>query len=86
MFTDEDFKWIDECDEGDDEDIEIYTYEPIDDDFTIYYIGDGTINTCWPGYLPNYFSFINFGSKAEELIFRQAMKMVAMSLGAHVEY
>ena len=50
----EDAKLIEECEDSNQDTVEIYKYNPVVSDIEKYYFGDGTISNCWPG-------LINFG-------------------------
>ena len=48
----EDWKWLDECDWSNDDEIEFYQYNPSVDSIEKYYFGDGSYSgSCWPGYV-----------------------------------
>ena len=53
---------IDACDDSDDENITLYTWNPVASDKTSYWIGDGTATSgkCLPGkvFAPNVHAFV----------------------------
>lgn len=62
-------KWIDGCDNSNDEDVTVYTYNPVESALTDYWYGDGTkTGNCMPGQLSAYVSdlFTNVFSYAME--------------------
>ena len=50
-WTSSTFNIVDKCIDSDDEDISIYTFNPIVTDQTTYWVGDTTFTTCYPGVL-----------------------------------